>query len=281
MTGELWQIPLPVIQLRPASAPSTATLETEGELPPLAPTSPATLARAVRALCDALLIFPADVPVLLAAWWQAWETHPAFRSYYTPGRDGFVPPRSLLKPVVMGAWRHAPGRGGHDRSYLIGAPGDVLAGLDWGDRTYGGTFIGLLPIIPDAPVHPSRTTMWAFSYKGAGGAYEARLRLKQLLPRVVHPWISKARSANAHPKRLLVPASDPSKPGKLPDAYRRRTKGEIWVEEHLPEQIRRTVAAYMDPDDFWRCATGRVHPDKVEGLVRKHVHHFWMKGERA
>ena len=43
----------------------------------------------------------------------------------------------------------------------------------------------------------------------------------------------------------------------------------------------RTIAAYMDPCDFWRCATGRVHPDRVEGLVRKHVHHFWMKGERA
>jgi len=238
------------------------------------------LIRGVLALCQALDVEP-DVlyPYLLAHWWTAWEAHPDYANTYAPDAHGYAPSFHLLQPQVMGVWRHPPGRGGHNESYVISTPQDVLASLAWGNRTFGGTFAGIQPIHPSAPVSRYRIVTWAFSYKGAGGAYVARMRLKALLPREVHPWISKARSTNSRPKHHLYPFPvDPRRIRYVPpvyDSYRTRSKGEIWLEEKMPAAVRQAISRYLEPIDFWRCATGRVHPDEVEPLIQAHIRQTW------
>jgi hypothetical protein len=180
----------------------------------------------------------------------------------------------------MGTWRHDPGRGGCTESYVIGTPQDVLSSLKWGKRTYGGQFVGFTPIAPAAMPSRTRIATWMFSYKGAGGASEARQRLKALLPRQLHSWIHNARRVNAHPKWRLYPFEvDPRHPRRIPPAYvsyRQRSKGEIWVEEVLPAPVRQLISRYIEPIAFWRCATGRVHPDAVMPLIQKHIQHHWV-----
>jgi hypothetical protein len=240
--------------------------------------------RSIQAICTALEIEPKELlPGRLAHWWQAWEAHPQYEAFYQSDQSGFAPVFDILKPQVMGVWRHQSGRGGHTESYVIGTPADVLSSLRWGNRTYGGRFIGFQPILPEALPSKYRIATWSFSYKGAGGASIARMRLKALLPREVRPWIHKARSANSRPKYHLYPFKvDSQRPREVPEEfshYRTRTKGEIWVEEVLPDYIKLIIGRYMSLVDFWRCATGRVHPDEVEPLIRAHVRQFWVSGD--
>jgi hypothetical protein len=39
------------------------------------------------------------------------------------------------------------------------------------------------------------------------------------------------------------------------------------------------LCRYMPLADFWRCATGRIHPDEVEPLIWAHVRQFWVSGD--
>ena len=224
------------------------------------------------AIANALQVHPADVPRLLDLWWKAWEQHPAFDWYYEPDQYGYAPSKDVWTPVVMAVFEHEPGAGGRTESYLVGDVQDCLAPMNirWGERTLG-TFAGLAPILADIPVSRIRTVAVSWSYKGSGGAFCARQWLKALLPRKVHPCISRARRANRRRKSDYL--QDPDDPtlyrdkDRWPDWYRKKTKAELFIEHDLSEAERKTISNYMDLMDFWRCATGRVHPDQVQNLV--------------
>lgn len=189
----------------------------------------------------------------VASFWQAWTLHPSYKDPEDPQLIFDVP--------AAGVWEHEPGRGGHTESYVISFLPSVISSISWGQRTYGGEFLGLFPIWLDAPFSFERICTISFSYKGAGGAAEARARLRKMMPKIVRPYIRQARSVNWRTKALLVKGRD------LTAEELKRTKGEIFMQDMIPAIVLLEINKFMTPADFWRCATGRVHPNNVSDLL--------------
>jgi hypothetical protein len=53
----------------------------------------------------------------------------------------------------------------------------------------------------------------------------------------------------------------------LPGWWFKTSKGELWLRYVLTDEQRRAIATFMDPLDFWRCASGEVHPDEVKDYL--------------
>jgi len=121
----------------------------------------------------------------------------------------------------------------------------------------------------DIPVDPFFITVISTSLKSkAARAKAARDELKRLLPQKLRPLVSLARKANARKKHVFLKVGETTK----------LTKRELFFARWLDAATRAELAIYIEAEDFWRCATGRVHPSEVAGLV---THQLPLKGEEG
>jgi hypothetical protein len=196
---------------------------------------------------------------------SAWCAHPSYEDCNS---------RDPLNPHVRAVFKHPPGRGGKEFSFVIGSMQDLISpqNIRWATRSLGD-FHCLAPMESDTPVHPHKILSLSYSLNGAGFVFTARMRLKELLPKHLHRFISEARRVNRKPKHWFLSSGDPATDKRLkesqPEWYRKKSKGELWVELGLKEQDRKEIRLIMDPLDFWECATGRVHPDDIESRLNQ------------
>lgn len=248
--------------------------------------TPQAAARAALSIAGATGIEIDQVPSFLRSLWDAWCEHPDFRSYYTRDRFGYAPTPSILNVPAMGVYVHEEGTRGSESYYFSDLP-DVIAAISWCKRSLGDfSYVAPLP----ANISPSRirATFISNSPKGSGNAYESRMILKQMLPRSVHRWISRARTANYKPKysylqsTLPVPQTDEEvtrrrqmyrTPTLQPDWYRNSTKAELWLRDLVEQDpdAARIIESYMNLQDFWRCATGKIKSTEVAGLINHQI----------
>ena len=92
-----------------------------------------------------------------------------------------------------------------------------------------------------------------------------RQALKEHLPAHLRRWVNRARWYNAHPKSVLL------EPGEQTS----KTKKELFIERLLPPEAREEIARYIDLDDFWQAATGRVPAEEVPGLFKVRQLEMW------
>jgi hypothetical protein len=101
----------------------------------------------------------------------------------------------------------------------------------------------------------------------------ARLRLKELLPNHLKKWVSKARTGNAKPKHFYFSVEDIKrwsvfKNGrriiKYPKHARQMKKWRLWFDKMVPLDDQIELMKLIPLEDFWNCATGKVHPNDVE-----------------
>ncbi len=193
----------------------------------------------------------ADLLDLVIRFEQTWRRHP---DYY-----------AMFPPAAMSVWNHEPFKG-HIESYVMGGLCDVTspAHLKWGRRALGD-YAGIRPVPPELPVDRQREIFLSYSLKGAGKAFRARRELKRLLPRRFRGYVGKARHFRRDTKymayKALAGGINPE-----PDAdYKRTTADEyrfrLFV-HHYAEKLA-GLEDYISLRNFWRCATGQVHPDAV------------------
>ncbi len=151
-------------------------------------------------LCLRLGLEMREVEDLFGDAWAAWMNHV---DYETPDKsvDGWF----WAQVVLMGVWRHAPGRYGHNESYVVGRIADIFTQLEWARKMWAAEFVGLQPIVqtielphgivwaqavglpedeqlfdadPETAVlhhairfHPSKIATYPYSYAGGGAAY--------------------------------------------------------------------------------------------------------------
>ena len=209
-------------------------------------------------------------------WWHAWTQHPDYGRTFHGQRFNQEP----HNPVVTFVCYHDPGAGGRTESYLVGPLADVTTRkqYEWCKRTIGQPY-RLLPVSSEYPISPIRMLMVSYSYKGSGMAWRARLALKMLLPKRFHSLIPLARQWKRRPKydylkprmsqrmhTAWVSARAQGTEFRYPRWYRQHTKAELFVMLTLRD-VRDDLAQYIDPMDFWRCATGQIRPEKVKDHV--------------
>lgn len=142
--------------------------------------------------------------------------------------------------------------------------------MRWGTRTLG-EYGWIQPVEDWMPVHPFQLTAISWSLKGSGTAARARMKLREVPPRKLGPAITMARRIEGRPKTWFLPRQpgvNNRDPKTWPDWYRSRTKGQLFIEQSLTEEQRLLILKYMTLENFWRAATGRVHPEEVINLVR-------------
>lgn len=124
-------------------------------------------------------------------------------------------------------------------------------------------------------LHPFLITTLPMSYAGQGAQMTARLRLKELLPHRLKKYVSKARSGNAKPKHFYFSVEQirewsTFKNGrryiKYPAHVRKIPKWKLWFDRFVPLDDQMEIMRLMPLEDFWSCATGKVHPNDVDGL---------------
>ena len=170
----------------------------------------------------------------------------------------------------MAVFNHAPFKG-HRESYLIGDLSDVLSNsqVAWGERSFG-PFAEVRPLPPKLPFCRERLMFLSYSLKGSGLAYRARLELKQLLPPRYRGLVKIARHLNGRPKTYFMdiaprPEGVTYSPRNPPPGWRQMRKDDLalkWLYASFPEKCA-GLEDYIRPEDFWRCATGKVHPEAV------------------
>ena len=232
-----------------------------------------------------------DVFLLFERLWEGWLEHPAFDWYYGEhllgGRHKYQPELTLYSVQCRAVFEHEPGVQGMTRSWSVASIEDMgPKHIAKGER-HLGKFVGIEPIGPDDQLSILFPAIVSHSYKGSNKAFYARMILKEMLPRKLKPWVSKARRANAKPKwwylRNLVELEEweeithlcesdlrrlKSRAGHLvPKEYWTMGKGELWLADAMPDEDKAMMQQYMSLGDFWRCATGRIHPDSVHELV--------------
>ena len=89
--------------------------------------------------------------------------------------------------------------------------------------------------------------------------------------RRLHRLITKVRRLNRMTKYKFLPVREPGMPNwsreTWPDWYREHTKGEIIMLRELSDEEHGELSVYVDPMDFFRIVTGKVHPDDVQSYV--------------
>lgn len=231
-----------------------------------------------------------DILPLFERLWDAWLEHPEFEAYYTePWLDGrYSPELDLFSVMVRMMFEHEPGIGGETRSWTVCCIEDANPNMVKRGERRLGKFVGLESIEPDDPVSAIYPLLISHSYKGANRAFYARMALKDLLPRDLKPWVSKARSGNNWPKYQLLRQNYLSMEtwqeivvrckgdmrqlrsqceDLVPEWYWSKSKGELWIETQMSESVKARLGQWIAPMDFWRCATGQVHPEEVTQYV--------------
>ena len=165
---------------------------------------------------------------------------------------------------VVAVFRHSPGIDRQEESYIIGDVRGVLANIEWGKKKLG-EFVEIIPAWEGCPTSEFYILVWSFSLKSkAARAKYARDILKAALPTELRRLVSLARKYNRLHKRFMLRYKEKNA----------KTKGELFVERILTEEDRAGLANFMSPLDFWRAATGRVPPDKVEALITRQLSLF-------
>lgn len=190
----------------------------------------------------------------LKEWWAAWRAHPDFEGFYQPDSWGYAPDAdNLFAPMVLAAFDHERGVDNRTQSYVLGTLPDACSRLEWG-RQRLGEFVGIQPIRPDFSPNRYRISYVSYSLGGNGKGYWARQRLKQYLPKELHPLINGVRRVRKM---------------RLEGDY--RTK-KAWFFSgngrfsNTPERLIK-LNFYMNNDDFWACATAQIHPEDVKQYV--------------
>lgn len=227
------------------------------------------MAKAVRAISDLQKIDVWDVPGFLAHLWEAWEAHPDFDAYYDEVKHE---PR-IYRPVCVAIFRHEPGAGGHNESYIFADLQTLVGRLPWGKRTFGGEFHEFHAIEPHVPVSPYFIGWLSYSYHGSGKVQRARMELKRLLPADLHKLITAARRHHRRAKHFHVAPEEmviERGTGKviLPERYATRTKQRIFIEDCIEPADMVLLDQYIDPDEFYRAATGKYKPEEVAALMK-------------
>lgn len=202
----------------------------------------------------------------IAAWWDAWRVHPDY-----PASCAHDP----ADPEVVAVFSHPPGKKGCTESYVIAPLADATSPNTrrWAQRTWDGRLARIDPISDDIPVSPYYTGFISNGLKGAGQAYQARQRLRELLPPQLRPLISRARSWAARPKWWFLPPTPevhPRQRSTWPVWYTQATKAQLIIEHKLfdDDKQRQQLERYIDAEAFYRAASGQVHPDDVAPLFR-------------
>lgn len=201
----------------------------------------------------------------VALYEEAWRQHPCYEE---------AGEKDPLNPVCRAIYYHPPGVDGLRHSYSVAGLNDLLSPshTDWARRTLG-TLLCLAPVESDTPIHLTRILSYSNSYLSSGLAYRARLRLKELLPKELHRLINEARRVKSRPKHDFLKRG-PEMPLRVtranpPEWYRTKTKKQIWLELELKPEQRAAISRYMDPSDFWDCATGLIRPEDVHLYLRQ------------
>ena len=196
-------------------------------------------------------------------WWTEWQKHPDFEGH--PYND------EPHNPIIQLAVEHEPGVGGRTRSFIIGSLLGVTAPKQIALARKMGHSFTLEAILPDHPVDPWFVSVLSYSYAGRGRGYWARRYLKELLPKRLHRLITKVRRLNRMAKYKFLPVREPGMPNwsreTWPDWYREHTKGEIIMLRELSDEEHGDLSVYVDPMDFFRIVTGKVHPGDVQSYV--------------
>lgn len=226
------------------------------------------------------VIIKKPMECVLSQWLKCidtWCDHPDYDWWYKASSWGLTIEESPESAIMLGTFEHEPGVEKRTESYIIGSLNEVLGQIDWGERTLG-VFTGIAPLPHEIhldPLSQIRNTYLSFSLKGSGRAYRARMELKRLLPRKLKPLVQKARRGNACPKWQFMDAEMKAikgiirKPSLQPDWYRSKTKGQLWLDSLARSEpgTFALLSKYIKPQDFWVCATGKIHPDDVHKYV--------------
>lgn len=223
---------------------------------------------------------------------QAWQAHPQFEHLRALGL--MLPFQQETWAMVALVFRHAPGVGGREYSFVIGALDDLPTAWDWATHTRIGDFVGLSALPDELACDPYRLLLVASTHDGRARGFHARMELKRLLPPKLRKLVSYYRRAKREPKAVYLAAAlacnggvpflkDDTygallemeranrKAGTLPEWYVCRTKAELWAEQLRAQNA--TVAAqlayWIAPEDFYRAVTGQVAPQDVRGLFRR------------
>lgn len=207
-------------------------------------------------------------------------------------------------PVCILVCHHEPGLDQFTESFYIAPFSSLLnkRNLNWMTRIIGKPFtFWSIGEIPDFHLNICRDMYISNSFLGSGKAVHARRILRECVPVKYGPLIQHARRMKNRPKyryleeewfRLGI-AEDPksylgdyledhgySRGTKLnqvkrsiwPDWYNQKSKDEINYELWTTRFADRLagIEKYIDPYDFWCCATGQVHPYEVESYIKKH-----------
>jgi hypothetical protein len=211
--------------------------------------------------------------IIEQTYFPAWKSHPDYRP---SGEDPH-------NPMVVAVWSHEALKG-HTESYMIARLGDVLAPahMEWGRRTLG-EFKCVRPILSTVPVHPSRISFISWSIKGKGRAFRCRQELKSLLPTKYHKLLSLVRKAARTPKTAYLSEWLLNEKAGQKVNLRNRSELPEWYNHATADQLNfarwKQLAGrdldgldrYIRLGEFWRAATGKMHPDDVITLVTHQI----------
>lgn len=205
----------------------------------------------------------------------AWAAHPDYKSAGST---------DVHNPYCVGLYRHEPGREGRTVFCLVAPLASVIGKYAW-CLSRMGEFIGIGPVPEEWIIDPYRIGFVNNSPRTqASRGFFCRTRLREVLPGQVRKYITQARRVNRAPKTRFLPGGytpvrdangkvdrsvyrdAQSMVQPVPAWYRKQTKAEIWL-SRIPSSDARVIAAYLPLDAFWRAATGRMMPDKLEEIL--------------
>ena len=232
-------------------------------------------------IIDNYLFLVDGIEARIREYWQHWQAHPQFTSINARC------PQKPHSPMVTIYWKHhEPGLHKATHSYMWTNLEDAFAPAtrQWAKRTLGA-FDGIGPVDHEmTQLSWCRQTYISLSLTGSGKAYRARMELRRLLPRRFHKLTTKVRQELAHhPKWHYLSASFAgdqwidmpraekealkNKKSLQPTWYRDADMAELWATRRLDKATYKDLARFIDPAQFFRCASGAIHPNDVAQYV--------------
>jgi hypothetical protein len=204
---------------------------------------------------------------------SAWQDHPDYDYFYQAHYGRHKVKEEPLSALALGVFEHEPNQKGQAESYVITSVREILNHVEWGERSLG-KFIDIRPFPHDLHVEPGmtiRVSYLSFSLKGSGRAFQARMRLKKLLPDELKHLVKLARSFN---RKSL---------GKLKTIKGYTRKKAAFFGEHVSqEEIDHLKEILVDYTQFWDAATGKMHPNDAPSIFKVHQMDFFNQvGENA
>jgi hypothetical protein len=230
-------------------------------------------------IVDAYLCMVDGIETRIREYWRHWQAHPQFAAINA------VLPQKPHNPYVTIYWKHdEPGVGKETHSYMWTSLEEAFAPATrkWASRSLG-TFDGVGPIDHAVTcLSWERQTYMSLSLKGSGRAYRARMKLRALLPKRFHKLTTSIRAELRHHRKWWYLANSmdtwidlpreekeaiKNKKSLQPAWYRNADMAELWATRRLDKATYKDLARYIDPAQFFRCASGAIHPDDVAQYV--------------